>query len=67
MTAMSPATLTIDLGAIAHNTAVMKRVAGEAKLMCVVKADAYNHGAQRVIPASSIAGITRCAGYRRLL
>lgn len=56
MTAMSPATLTIDLGAIAHNTAVMKRVAGEAKLMCVVKADAYNHGAQRVIPAMEDAG-----------
>ena len=53
---MSPATLTIDLGAIAHNTAVMKRVAGEAKLMCVVKADAYNHGAQRVIPVMDAAG-----------
>ncbi|MDK8795551.1 alanine racemase [Corynebacterium sp. MSK041] len=53
---MSPATLTIDLGAIAHNTAVMKRVAGDAKLMCVVKANAYNHGAQRVIPVMDAAG-----------
>ena len=53
---MSPATLTINLGAIAHNTAVMKRVAGDAKLMCVVKANAYNHGAQRVIPVMDAAG-----------
>ncbi|MBN9644046.1 alanine racemase [Corynebacterium mendelii] len=35
----------IDLDAIAHNVRTVKKVAAPAKLMCVVKADAYNHGA----------------------
>lgn len=34
----------IDLDAIAANTARMKELAGDAQLMCVVKAQAYNHG-----------------------
>ncbi|MFL6091720.1 alanine racemase, partial [Corynebacterium durum] len=38
-------TTTIDLDAIAHNTRVLKKLAGTAQLMCVVKADGYNHGA----------------------
>ncbi|MDO4686242.1 MAG: alanine racemase [Corynebacterium sp.] len=38
----------IDLDAIAHNTSWLKQQAGDAQLMCVVKADAYNHGADRV-------------------
>lgn len=35
----------IDLGAIAHNTRVIKERVGAARLMAVVKADGYNHGA----------------------
>ena len=53
---MSPATLHIDLDAIAHNTALLKRGAGAAKLMCVVKANAYNHGVERVVPVMDKAG-----------
>lgn len=53
---MSPATLRIDLDAIAHNTTLLKQAAGGAKLMCVVKADAYNHGASRVVPVMDAAG-----------
>lgn len=53
---MSPATLRIDLDAIAHNTALLKRGAGAAKLMCVVKANAYNHGVERVVPVMDAAG-----------
>lgn len=35
----------IDLDAIAHNTRLLKELAAPAQLMCVVKADGYNHGA----------------------
>lgn len=53
---MSPASLRIDLGAIAHNTSVLKAEAGDARLMCVVKANAYNHGVERVVPVMEAAG-----------
>lgn len=53
---MSHATLRIDLDAIAHNTALLKSAAGDAKLMCVVKADAYNHGVRQVVPVMDAAG-----------
>ncbi|WP_291313173.1 alanine racemase [Corynebacterium sp. UBA2622] len=46
----------IDLGAIAHNTRVMKSLVGGARLMCVVKAGAYNHGVARTVPAMEAAG-----------
>lgn len=46
----------IDLDAIAHNTRALKARAGAARLMCVVKADAYNHGAARVVPVADAAG-----------
>jgi alanine racemase len=39
----------IDLGAIRHNAAVLARAAGGARLMAVVKADGYGHGA---VPAA---------------
>ncbi|MDO5077081.1 alanine racemase [Corynebacterium sp.] len=45
---MNLLTTTIDLDAIAHNTRLLKRMAGGAQLMCVVKADGYNHGAAPV-------------------
>ncbi|MCQ9352216.1 alanine racemase [Corynebacterium sp. 153RC1] len=38
----------IDLSAIAHNTRLLAEYVAPAKLMCVVKADAYNHGAPEV-------------------
>ncbi|MEJ5927934.1 alanine racemase [Corynebacterium sp. H128] len=41
-------TTTIDLDAIAHNTRIIKDLAGQAQLMAVVKADAYGHGAVEV-------------------
>lgn len=46
---------TIDLDAIAHNIAVLKRHTS-AKLMCVVKADAYNHGVERCVPVMDAHG-----------
>ena len=53
---MSLLTTRIDLGAIAHNTRMMKQSAGGARLMCVVKANAYNHGVERVVPVMQEAG-----------
>ncbi len=41
---LHPAWATIDLAAIEHNVGVLKRHAGDAELMAVVKADAYGHG-----------------------
>lgn len=38
----------IDLGAIAHNVRLVKRCAGAAAMMAVVKADGYGHGAVQV-------------------
>ncbi|WP_092152262.1 alanine racemase [Corynebacterium mycetoides] len=49
-------TARVDVDAITHNTGVLKRLAGEARLMCVVKADAYNHGVRRVVPAMERGG-----------
>jgi alanine racemase len=38
----------VDLGAIAHNTAVLAKAAGGAGLMAVVKANGFGHGAAPV-------------------
>lgn len=38
----------VDLGAIAHNTAVLAKAAGGARLMAVVKANGFGHGAAQV-------------------
>jgi alanine racemase len=48
---MRPATAVIDLGAVRHNLARAKALAGGAKVVAVVKANAYGHGAARVLPA----------------
>lgn len=56
MTHMSSSTLRVDLGAIAHNTRLLKEQLGDTRLVCVVKADAYNHGADRVVPVMDRAG-----------
>jgi alanine racemase len=42
------AQVTIDLDAIAHNTRLVRHVAGGAGIMAVVKADGYGHGAVEV-------------------
>lgn len=47
---------TVDLEAIAHNVAYMKDVVAPSRLMCVVKADAYGHGMERVAPVMDTAG-----------
>ncbi|MBI8999429.1 alanine racemase [Corynebacterium sp. CCM 9185] len=45
---MNLLTARIDLAAIAYNTRLLKKRAGAAQLMAVVKADGYNHGAAKV-------------------
>ncbi|OOG40701.1 alanine racemase [Rhodanobacter sp. C05] len=42
---------TIHLGALRHNLARLKMMAAPAKVMAVVKADAYGHGLERVARA----------------
>lgn len=52
-----PTYVEIDLAAIRHNLReVRRRVGGERKILAVVKADAYGHGASRVGPALEAAG-----------
>ena len=46
----------VDLGAIAHNVAVLAEHAGTAGVMAVVKADGYGHGAVPVAQAALSAG-----------
>ena len=46
----------IDLSAIAHNVAVMKEFAGTARLLAVVKANGYGHGAVSVAETALAAG-----------
>lgn len=47
----------IDLDAISHNVKVLKDMVGpQVNLMCVVKADAYGHGALKVAPIMAKAG-----------
>jgi hypothetical protein len=44
---------TIDLAAIAHNTALIAKAAGNARVMAVVKANGFGHGAAQVAPPRS--------------
>ncbi|MCX7514283.1 alanine racemase [Frateuria sp. STR12] len=44
-------TATIHLGALRHNLARIKAIAAPARVMAVVKADAYGHGLERVARA----------------
>lgn len=48
MSPMELLTTRIDLDAIAHNTRLLKDLVGDVRLMAVVKADGYGHGAGRV-------------------
>lgn len=52
----------IDLGALAHNFNYLKsRVSGGVKMIAVVKADAYGHGAPRVSRALESLGVDALA------
>ena len=52
-----PTYVEIDLAAIRHNLLeVRRRLGSGGKILAVVKADAYGHGAQRVAPALAAAG-----------
>ncbi|KAF1008466.1 MAG: Alanine racemase, biosynthetic [Luteibacter sp.] len=42
---------TIHMGALRHNLARVRKLAGDARVMAVVKADAYGHGLERVARA----------------
>lgn len=55
---------TIDLTALRHNFAVVQRYAPQAKIMAVVKADAYGHGMLPV--AQALAGLTDAFAVARL-
>ncbi len=46
----------IDLGAVRHNVGTLRRRARDSRLMAVVKADAYGHGAAEVALACVEAG-----------
>lgn len=48
---MRAATAVIDLDAIRHNLATARRLAAGSKVVAVVKANAYGHGAARILPA----------------
>lgn len=53
---MNLLTTRIALDAIAYNTRLLKDMAGDAKLMAVVKADGYNHGMDKVAPVMAANG-----------
>lgn len=55
---MRPLLATIHLDALRHNLGVVKQHAPQSKIMAVVKADAYGHGLQRVMP-----GLAQADGY----
>lgn len=57
--APAPATLTIDLGAIARNYRLLAKAVAPAECAAVVKADAYGLGVERVVPALLAAGARR--------
>jgi alanine racemase len=48
---MRPATAVIDLAALRHNLAVARQRAAGARVVAVVKANGYGHGAARLLPA----------------
>jgi len=55
---------TIDLAALRGNFALAQRLAGEAAVIAVIKADAYGHGAVPAARALAAAGCTRFAVAR---
>lgn len=55
---LRPTWVDVDLSAIQHNVAQLRRFAPNAQLMAVVKADGYGHGALPVARAALEAGAT---------
>jgi alanine racemase len=55
---MRPTWVSVDLSAVAHNVAVLRRSVGDTELCAVVKADGYGHGAPAVAAAAVEAGAT---------
>ncbi|MDZ7337187.1 MAG: alanine racemase [candidate division KSB1 bacterium] len=53
---MRPTWAEIDLGAIAHNIAQIRKKVSPARVMAVVKANAYGHGAAQVATAALASG-----------
>jgi len=59
MTSVTPsanAEAVVDLAAIGHNVRVLREHAGSSRVMAVVKADGYGHGASQVARAALAAG-----------
>ena len=52
---MRPLVATIDTAALAHNLGVARRHAGDARVLAVVKANAYGHGLERAASALAAA------------
>jgi alanine racemase len=52
---MRPTTAVVDLEALRHNLAEARRRAPGSRVVAVVKANAYGHGAARVLPALAAA------------
>jgi alanine racemase len=55
---LRPTWVEVDLDAIGHNVGELRRLAPDAQLMAVVKADGYGHGAQAVARTALEAGAT---------
>lgn len=55
--AARPAQVIVDLDALRANLELLRRHAGSAAFMAVVKADAYGHGARRLGPVLEAAGV----------
>ena len=47
----------ISISALLHNLSVIKKEAGSTPVMAVVKADAYGHGTEYIVPALDKAGV----------
>lgn len=75
-----PISAVIDLSALRHNLGVVRRHATASRVLAVIKADAYGHGAMRVARALAAAGVDgfalleiesaialRAAGFRQRL
>ncbi len=63
------ATATIHLGALRHNLTRIRELAGNARVMAVIKADGYGHGLERVARALTGAdafGVAAIADGQRL-
>jgi len=56
-----PTWVEVDLGAVGGNVRALKRLAGGAQVMAVLKADAYGHGAAQVAHTALRHGATWCA------